>query len=362
MIEIRELYKSFGNKQVLRNVNAVINAGEIFTIIGPSGQGKSTLLRIINLLDEPTAGQILFDGVDIHRDKSRRMEFQRMMAMVFQKPVVFDTTVRDDIATGLRYRGFDRRIITKRVDEAIAVIGMEGFGERKARTLSGGEMQRVALARAMVTEPAILLLDEPTANLDPVATGAIEELIQRYNRESGTTIIMSTHDMIQGQRLAHRIGFLMDGTFSQTGTPRDVFLTPKNKDLARFIGVGNIFEGFIHATEKGIVSIDSGSTVIYAVSDLPAGKRVSGCIRRGDITLHLSHAERMSARNVLRGTITSILPVGSVSEISVDCGINLTARLTWKAVEDLDLHTGDVVWLSFKASAVHVMEDAAVSI
>ncbi|KQC05818.1 MAG: ABC transporter [Methanoculleus sp. SDB] len=356
MIEIRGIYKSFGRKEVLQDVNATINDGEIFTIIGPSGQGKSTLLRLINLLDEPTAGKILFDGIDIHREKNRRMELQRMMAMVFQKPVVFNSSVSDNIATGLRYRGFDRRIIRERIDDALDVIGMEGFGDRKARTLSGGEMQRVALARAMVTEPAILLLDEPTANLDPVATEAIEELILRYNRESGITVIMSTHDMLQGQRLAHRIGVMMHGTFSQTGTPRDVFSTPKNKEVARFIGIGNVLEGFISATEKGIATITIGETVIHAVTDLPAGVRACGCIRPEDITLHLSHAKRISALNVLEGTISKIIAAGPVNEIIVDAGITLMATLTWKSVEDLDLHEGDVVRISFKASAVHVME------
>jgi tungstate transport system ATP-binding protein len=357
MIEIRGIFKRFGEKEVLKDVNASIDKGEIFTIIGPSGQGKSTLLRIINLLETPSKGQILFDGADIHAEKGRRMEFRRNMAMVFQKPVVFSTTVSENIATGLRYRGTDRQAIRERIEDALRVIGMEDFGGRKARTLSGGEMQRVALARAMVTNPEILLLDEPTANLDPIATDAIEALILRYNREFGTTVIMSTHDMLQGQRLADRIGVMMHGTFSQTGTPRDVFSTPKNKEVARFIGIENVLDGTITSTEAGIAKITLDKGEIQAVTELPVGTRVCGCIPPEDITLHLSHAKRISALNVMEGTITKIIAAGPVNELMIDCGISLVVTVTWKSVEELNLREGDNVRVSFKASAVHVMAD-----
>jgi tungstate transport system ATP-binding protein len=247
MITIENVYKNFGLKEVLKGVNAVVKDGEIFTIIGPSGQGKSTLLRIINLLDTPTSGRILLDGDDIHAEKNRTMEFRRRMGMVFQKPAVFNTTVYENIASGLRYRGVDRTIIHDRIEEALEVIGLPGYENRNAKTLSGGEMQRVALARSMVTEPDLLLLDEPTANLDPLATEKIEELILHYNREYGTTVILSTHDMLQGQRLADRIAVMMHGVFAQKGSSHEIFTLPKNKEVARFIGIENVLEGTVTA-------------------------------------------------------------------------------------------------------------------
>jgi tungstate transport system ATP-binding protein len=357
MIEIEHVHKSFGEKHVLCGVNATIHDGEIFTIIGPSGQGKSTLLRLINMLDEPTGGRILLDGVDIHASSDQRMAIRRRMGMVFQKPAVFNTTVYDNIGYGLRFRGIDRQVMHERIEEALEVIGLAGFEKRRAKTLSGGEMQRVALARAMVTRPDVLLLDEPTANLDPIATEKIEELIHHYNREYGTTVVMSTHDMLQGQRLADRIAVMMQGIFSQTGTPKAVFSTPKNKEVARFVGIENILEGTITGKEEGIATIDVSGVPIQALTTLETGERVCGCVRPEDITIHLSHAKRISALNVFEGTIEKIVGAGPINEVSVDCGIPLKVFVTWKSSDELGLREGLEVRLSFKASAVHVMLD-----
>jgi tungstate transport system ATP-binding protein len=358
VIVIEDVYKNFGQKEVLKGVNATIGEGEIFTIIGPSGQGKSTLLRIINLLDTPTSGSILLDGIDIHAEQGQRMEIRRRMGMVFQKPAVFNTTVEENIAYGLNFRHVDRRTIRERIEEALEVIGLSGYENRRAKTLSGGEMQRVALARSMVTEPDILILDEPTANLDPLATAKIEDLVGHYNREYGTTVLMSTHDMLQGQRLADRIGVMMHGMFAQTGTPREVFATPTDKEVARFIGIDNVFEGRIVGEEGGVATIETGGVFISAVTDLLVGKQVCVCIRPEDITLHLSHAKQISARNVFEGTIERMVGVGSLSRITVDCGIPLTVIITLRSSEELGLSEGDSVRISFKASAIHVVEDA----
>jgi tungstate transport system ATP-binding protein len=359
MITIENVYKNFGLKEVLKGVNAVVKDGEIFTIIGPSGQGKSTLLRIINLLDTPTSGRILLDGDDIHAEKNRTMEFRRRMGMVFQKPAVFNTTVYENIASGLRYRGVDRTIIHDRIEEALEVIGLPGYENRNAKTLSGGEMQRVALARSMVTEPDLLLLDEPTANLDPLATEKIEELILHYNREYGTTVILSTHDMLQGQRLADRIAVMMHGVFAQKGSSHEIFTLPKNKEVARFIGIENVLEGTVTANEGGIVTIDLDGTEIFAVSDLRKGDRACGCIRPEDITLHLSHAKRISARNVLEGNIVKMVGMGALNRVTVDVGVPLIVTLTLRSSEELGLSIGGIVRLSFKASSVHVVGDGS---
>ncbi|MDD5420461.1 MAG: phosphate ABC transporter ATP-binding protein, partial [Methanomicrobiaceae archaeon] len=221
MLEIQNVTKQFGETPVLRGVSASIAKGEIFAVIGPSGVGKSTLLRLINLLDTPTGGRILLDGVDIHADRRRTLEFRRRMGMVFQKPAAFNATVYENIALGLRFRGESGRRVREKVAEGLDLVGLTGYEQRKARTLSGGEMQRVSLARVMVTDPEILLLDEPTANLDPVSAEVIEDLVLRINREYKTTVVMSTHDRFQGQRLARRIGVMMDGDFVQIGTPRE---------------------------------------------------------------------------------------------------------------------------------------------
>ena len=182
MIELAGVRKQFDEKIVLDGVAGRIDRGEIFAVIGPSGSGKSTLLRLIDLLDTPTGGTIRVNGTDIHAGKS--LAIQRMMGMVFQKPAVFNTTVAENVAVGLRFRGAREAAIREKVEEALDMVGLAGYGDRRARTLSGGEMQRVALARAMVIEPAILLMDEPTANLDPVSVATIEDLVVRSTATS----------------------------------------------------------------------------------------------------------------------------------------------------------------------------------
>ncbi|MDD1694914.1 MAG: ATP-binding cassette domain-containing protein, partial [Methanoregula sp.] len=222
-----------------------IKKGEIFTLIGPSGSGKTTLLRVLDLLDLQSDGRLVFDGTDTHAPETVRLAIRRRMSMVFQKPAVLNTTVAENVAFGLKFRGVPRRESQRKVLSALELVDLLPFANRRAPTLSGGEMQRVALARAMVTEPELLLLDEPTANLDPVSSEMIENLIVRINREMHTTIVLSTHDMIQGQRLADHIGVIMGGRLAQVGTINDIFYQPKGREIARFVGIDTILNGIV---------------------------------------------------------------------------------------------------------------------
>lgn len=354
MIELENVSKNFGNTRVLDGITGKVNRGEIFAVIGPSGAGKSTLLRLIDLLDAPAGGAIRIDGTDIHAEREKSLSIRRMMGMVFQKPAVFNTTVAENIAVGLRFRGAGKREIDARIGEALDMVGLSGYGERRARTLSGGEMQRVALARAMVIEPEILLLDEPTANLDPVSVATIEDLVVRINRDLGTTIVFSTHDMYQGQRLAHRIGVLMDGVFSQVGTPREVFTLPASRDVARFVGIENIVEGVVVEGEDGTAVVDAGGVRVRARSPASAGERVTLCIRSEDLRIAAPSMDT-PGRNSLPGTVTSIVPRGPFSRVTVDCGVPLSSVLSWKAVDVLEIREGSRVSVSFAPESVHVV-------
>jgi tungstate transport system ATP-binding protein len=166
LVEIRGLSKSFGRSEVLKDINLDVQENEVLALIGPTGSGKTTLLRLIDLLDQPTSGHLFFEGVDIcHLSSQNKLAMRRKMAMVFQKPVMFKTNVYDNACYGLKVRGEG-----KARDEVLRVlkeVDLLGYESRDANTLSGGEMQRIALARAMVIKPQLLLLDEPTANLDP---------------------------------------------------------------------------------------------------------------------------------------------------------------------------------------------------
>ncbi|PKL62982.1 MAG: ABC transporter ATP-binding protein [Methanomicrobiales archaeon HGW-Methanomicrobiales-2] len=355
MIELEGVRKEFDGKSVLAGVIGRIEEGEIFAVIGPSGSGKSTLLRLIDLLDTPTGGEIRIKGIDIHAERERSLTIRRMMGMVFQKPAVFNTTVSENIAVGLRFRGADRGKIREKVEEALDMVGLTGYGERRARTLSGGEMQRVALARAMVIEPEILLLDEPTANLDPVSVATIEDLVVRINRDLGTTIVFSTHDMYQGQRLAHRIGVLMKGGFAQVGTPREVFTLPATREVARFVGIENIVDGVV-VGENGASVVDAGGVRVRAGRLPGPGEEVSLCIRSEDLRIAPADAARAHpGKNALPGTVTAVVPRGPFSRVAVDCGVPLSSVLTWKRVDDLDLREGSRVVVSFSPESVHAV-------
>ncbi|MCK8519138.1 ABC transporter ATP-binding protein [Methanoculleus sp. 7T] len=356
MIELDSVSKRFGDTVVLAGVTARIKAGEIFAIIGPSGAGKSTLLRLIDLLDTPTGGAIRVSGIDIHAEKERSLRVRRKMGMVFQKPAVFNTTVSENIAVGLRFRGADERMIRERVEDALEMVGLAGYGERRARTLSGGEMQRVALARTMVTEPLVLLMDEPTANLDPVSVEKIEELVLRINRDLGTTIVISTHDMYQGQRLAHRIGVLMNGAFTQVGTPREVFTLPATWEVARFVGIENIIEGVVVAGRNGTSSVDAGGVLVRAASSFGRGEEVCLCIRSEDMRIAPAAGGKAALNgNTLAGTVAAITPRGPYSKVTVDCGFMLSSVLSWKAVDELGIREGSRVSVSFAPESVHVV-------
>jgi tungstate transport system ATP-binding protein len=355
LIEVAGLTHSYGEREVLQDLNLSIGKGEVFAMIGPTGAGKTTLLRIIDLLEVPGAGEIYFDGKCIPRSGKQRLEIRRRMSFIHQKPQVFNLSVYDNVACGLRWRGEKKNRIAEKVDYILEMVGLEGYKNRNARTLSGGEAQRVALARSLVLEPEVLLLDEPTANLDPVSTAKIEQLISYVARQHNTTMIMATHDMSQGQQLAGRIGVLLDGRLVQTGNANDIFRSPQNEEVAHFVGMENIIEGVVIASNEGIAMVNIGDDAIQAVSSYPVGKEVYACIRPEDITLApIFH--RSSARNSFQAEVTRVTTLGPLSRVEINCGFRLVALVTKISAEELNLQAGGEVYATFKATGVHIME------
>jgi len=277
------------------------------------------------------------------------------MSFIHQKPQVFNLSVYDNVACGLRWRGEEKNRIAEKVDHILEMVGLEGYKNRNARTLSGGEAQRVALARSLVLEPEVLLLDEPTANLDPVSTAKIEQLISYVARQHNTTMIMATHDMSQGQKLADRIGVLLDGRLVQTGNATDIFRSPQNEEVAHFVGMENIIEGVIIANNEGIATVNIGDDALQAVSNYPAGKEVYACVRPEDITLALSSTQS-SARNSFHAKVTRVTTIGPLSRVEINCGFRLVALVTKISAEELNLQVGREVYATFKATGVHIIE------
>jgi tungstate transport system ATP-binding protein len=358
LIEVVGLSHSYGEREVLKGLDLSIGKAEAFALIGPTGAGKTTLLRIIDLLEVPSSGEIYFDGKCIPNSGKQRLEIRRRMSFIHQKPQVFNLSVYDNVACGLRWRGERRNRIAEKVDHILEMVGLEGYKNRNARTLSGGETQRVALARALVLEPEVLLLDEPTANLDPVSTAKIEQLISYVAGQHNTTMIMATHDMSQGQQLAGRIGVLLEGRLIQTGNTNDIFCSPKNEEVANFVGMENIIEGVIIANNEGVATVNVGGNAIEAVSNYPVGKEVYACIRPEDITLALSRTQS-SARNSFHAKVTQTASLGTLSRVEINCGFQLVALVTKISAEELNLQAGREVYATFKATGVHIIERKA---
>lgn len=355
LIEVAGVTHEYDERPVLQNINLSIDRGDVFALIGPTGAGKTTLLRIVDLLEVPSAGEICFDGVRIPQSGKQRLEMRRRISFIHQKPQVFNLSVYDNVACGLRWRGVDKDRIAGKVEPILEMVGLEGYKDRNARTLSGGEAQRVALARSLVLEPEVLLLDEPTANLDPVSTTKIEQLISHIARQRNTTMIMATHVMSQGQQLADKIGVLLGGKLVQTGNATDIFHSPQNEQVAHFVGMENILEGIIVTNDEGVATVNIDSNAIQAVSGYPIGKEVYACVRPEDITLALSGTQS-SARNSLQAKITQITFIGPLSRVELDCGFPLVALVTRISAEELNLQAGTEVYAAFKATAVHIME------
>lgn len=346
-------YKREG-RDILKEVNLAVKKGETHALIGPTGAGKTTLLRLIDMLDRPTAGKILVNGIDVSLSVKSSLETRRRMAFVLQKPVVFNLNVYDNVAYGLKWRGLKRQVIREKVNHILETVDLARYSKRNARTLSGGEMQRVAIARAIATGPEILLLDEPSANLDPVSAAKIEDLISGIIKQNAITVLMSTHDMEQGQRLADRISVLIDGGIVQTGNARDVFNFPRNHEVAEFVGMDNIVDGEVISNEGNMASVNVYGKTIEAITEYGVGEKVSVCIRPEDVTVSRARMSS-SARNALEGTIRWTAFSGPLCRLEIDCGFPLVALVTRRSAEEMDLKKGLQVFGTVKAVSIHVI-------
>jgi tungstate transport system ATP-binding protein len=207
-----------------------VRQGEILALVGPSGAGKSTLLRLLNFLETPSCGAISYCGKALA--SSVPLEIRRQVTTVFQRPVLQRGSVRDNVAYGLYLRGQPR---DGSVDAMLETVGLTSLTRHSAQTLSGGEMQRVALARALVVRPRVLLLDEPTANLDPYNVGLIEDIVRKTNTEQGTTVILVTHNVFQARRLAHRTGLMLGGKLIELADTPAFFASPVDQRTGAFV-------------------------------------------------------------------------------------------------------------------------------
>ncbi len=282
-VSIRGVTKSFGAVEVLKATDLDIREGEFFSLLGSSGCGKTTLLRIIGGFETPSSGDVLIAGRSVLADPP----YRRRTNMIFQHLALFPhMTVAENIAFGLEMKRLDRATIARKVEEALALVRLSEMAGRRIDALSGGQKQRIAMARALVNEPDVLLLDEPLGALDLQLRLQMQEELKRLHRETGRTFIFVTHDQTEAMTMSDRIAVMGEGRILQIGTPEEVYERPQTQFVARFMGHSNFFEGTVAA-----VGPDGVGRVETTHGALPC--RIPAAIRAGAPVLFALRYEKV---------------------------------------------------------------------
>jgi len=236
VIEVKNLHKNFGDLEVLKNINTTIHAGDVVCVIGPSGSGKSTFLRCLNLLEQPTSGQIIFEGNDLTGKKVNLNQHRQKLGMVFQQFHLFPhMTVLDNLITApMMLKKIPKEEATTKALELLKRVGLDDRADAYPEQLSGGQKQRVAIVRALCMEPDVMLFDEPTSALDPEMVGEVLDVMKKLAKE-GMTMVVVTHEMGFAREVSNRVMFMDEGIIMEEGTPDEIFDTPRCERLQTFL-------------------------------------------------------------------------------------------------------------------------------
>lgn len=249
-VTLQNLFKSYGDRMVVNDVSLEVRAGEFFSMLGPSGCGKTTTLRMIGGFEQPDSGSVFIDNRDVTRDEPE----ERPLNTVFQNYSLFPhLNVKENVKFGLRFENsFNKSAKSEdqRAIEALELVQLASFGERRVHQLSGGEQQRVALARALILEPSVLLLDEPLGALDAQLRARLQIELATLQRQIGITFIYVTHDQHEAFTMSDRIGVMREGRLMQVGAPRELYETPNSVEVAQFVGAANLIVGRV--TQRGV--------------------------------------------------------------------------------------------------------------
>ena len=347
MLELRGLHKRLGTL-VLEGVDLSLTPGEYFVLLGPSGVGKTVLLEMVAGLIAPDAGHVLWNGRDLTTTPPERRGF----SLVCQDYALFPhMTVAENLAYGLRARGVAAGERAARVERTARSLGIDSLLRRTPEALSGGEQQRVALARALVTDPAVLLLDEPLAALDRGLRLRLRRELQRVQRETGRTFLHVTHDPEEAFFLGDRVGIMLHGRLHWAGAPEELVRRPPDREVAEFLEMRNILSV---TCAQGVCQADGLQIHAAAAADTTSHL----WIRPEEILLS-RQPFASSARNQFAGTVVDwelsggLLAVRVAISAPADRGLHLTALLTLLSFTELELATGTPVYCIFKSSALH---------
>ena len=333
ILKVKNLKKIYNNKTILDIDYLSFQESKIYAIVGPNGSGKTTLLNILNLLVKPDKGQIFFrDQEIINNSNSKILEIRRKMTLVDQDPFLFQSTVYSNVAYGLKVRSVSSLVQQNRIKNALDMVGLSGFENRKVDQLSGGEAQRVVIARALVIEPEILFLDEPTTSIDQRHIDIVERIIKKIKENIKTTVIFSTHNLSQAYRLADEVISILDGKIIKK-VPENLFRGEiKEEDGLKWFKVAENIKFAIVSEKIGLVYISIDPTDII-----------------------LSHQPfKSSARNSFLGKIVKIIEQNHLVKLEVNVGIPLVTIITRESFQQMNLNLGSKVYLTFKASVVKI--------
>jgi iron(III) transport system ATP-binding protein len=357
-LRIQNLYKTFGEVVAVNRINLEIAEGEFFTLLGSSGCGKTTTLRMVGGLEKPDGGAIyLGDQCLVSPGKNLFIKPEkRNMGMVFQSYALWPhMTVFENVSYPLRLRGIKGEEARKKVADVLGLVGLGGLEERQAPALSGGQQQRVALARALVFSPKVLLLDEPLSNLDAQLREEMRRELKSLQQRVRITVIFVTHDQIEALSLSDRIAIMKFGVLEQVGTPEDVYFRPATPFVRDFLGKTFLLPGkVIGSSDQGVnvevqgvgaaaLSVPRGNVIAASNGDPGAGQNVLVAIRPEQV--NLSAHRGVGQANVVEGTLQSVLFLGDRYEYTVTVGSD-----TRVLVSPLSqgLKSGDKVFLDLK--------------
>ena len=313
-VRVEGLSKRFDGHEVVAGIDLAIYRAELFAILGGSGCGKTTLLRMLAGFETPTAGRIFIDDVDV----TELPPYRRPVNLMFQSYALFPhMSVAKNIAYGLAKEGRSRSEVASGVADMVALMQLDGLERRRPAQLSGGQKQRVALARALIKRPKLLLLDEPLAALDRKLRERTQFELSRIQEELGITFVVVTHDQDEAMTLATRIAVMDAGRFLQTGTPQEVYEYPASKKVARFVGTSNQFDATVVAVDGGALRVDVPS--LTDVWQVDGGR--AGCLPGDDVTIAVRPEKMRISKDApgepeqvaIRGVVLDVAYFGSRS-------------------------------------------------